>query len=131
MEDSTTRFTKNRWVAYGTLVTAISTGIAVILTALGDYQTSVNPYARPDAFTSSDFDEQSELIKSDLRRDFNVKIANLQYQVTELAGKVEELRVWRNNHNEWGIDLSLENERWKGKIESEHEQFHRILRLKE
>ena len=132
---------KSRWMAYGALVTAIAGGIAVILTALADYKMASNPRARPDSFTPTDFaagvapiKQQVALLSQQLmecRRDTTNNIDLLRQQITELKTVDKEFISWRRDHLEWGNLQLRETERWRGGIDADHKEFHRLLRGKQ
>ena len=129
---------KNRWVAYGSLVAAICTGIAVIITALGDYKAASNPRARPESFTPTDFvagiapiKQQVAILTEQLtecRRDTTNEIDILRQQITKLETIDQEFLNWRRDHLEWGNTQLRETERWRGGIDADHREFHRLLR---
>ncbi len=130
---------RNRWVAYGSLVTAIGTCIAVIITALGDYKMASNPRARPDSFTPADFaagiapvKQQVAILTEQLtecRRDTTHDLDIIRQSITELKTTDREFLEWRKQHLDWGNKLLRETERWRGGIDADHKEFHRLLRM--
>ena len=122
---------KNRWVAYGALVTAVCSGFAIVITALGDYQTARDPRARPDSFTPADFiagiapiKQQMALLTeqiSECRQDRIDAVNNLQRQLFEIKAIDTEFIQWRDKHSEWGQKRVNEGERWRGQVETEIE----------
>lgn len=120
---------KSRWVAYGALVTAVCSGIAIIITAVGDYQATRDPRARPDSFTPTDFivgvapiKQQVALLTeqvAECRRDRTDAISDLQRQLADLKANHSAYLRWRDRHDEWGQKLVNEGERWRGQIETE------------
>lgn len=99
---------KSPFVLYGTL----AAGIAVIITAVADYKMASNPTARPDAFTGKDGDQLKQYCNQEL---------------SEVRAEITHIQQWIQTHQEWGRDINEQNERWKGRIDAEHEYFHQLL----
>ena len=49
-------------------------------------------------------------------------------ELAELSARLAELEQWRHDHTEWGNRVNVETQRWRGKIDAEHTEFHRLLR---
>ena len=123
---------KSRWLAYGSLATALAGGIAIIITALADYQMASDPRARPNSFTPADFiagiapiKQQVAILNEQLlecRRDANDDVHGIRLILAELKDEDKEFNNWRRSH-------SRETDRWRGGIDADHREFHRLLRM--
>ena len=49
-------------------------------------------------------------------------------EIAELRAEVIDLKHQWHKHTVWGREINERHERWRGKIDAEHEQFHRLLR---
>lgn len=109
-------------MGYGTLAGIIAVSITTVL----DYQIRTDPDARPLSFTSVD----AKVLDDDIRRDCTAKIGELQRQIDEHHDELQDLRLWRREHIEWSNKQLRETERWRGGIDADHGEFHRLLRIK-